>query len=500
MRHPRIRFHFRFWSESTPRPVRGAVSLLLGGCLGLACLSAILAQEAAPPRGTRQKVDGIQTSARGVSSCAAFACHGGNGGEGDHRSAYTTWMALDPHSRAESVLREQRSIEIENRLATFSGRDAIPAETDQRCLGCHVSPGPSAGPQPALVSGSQGVGCESCHGPASKWLEPHSSAEWKQLSVSRKAELGMTPTTDLETRVSLCVGCHVGGAGRDVDHDLLAAGHPRLDFEYHAYLEALPKHWDEAKAKRTEPDLDARAWAIGQVVSAREALGLLSLRAHAAQEREANRPVERSPLGIWPEFAEYSCTSCHHPLSETTLPSSRDARTGLVTLPWGNWYFSIAPLLFAENREEAKPSGAGPLASLRMLMESIDPQPKDVERLAREAQAQMGRLLGPARGKIDRRKDLQLLGQLVAEGPDSTPSSWESAAQRFLGIAALSGTLERLGQPLTGGMKLALEEMRRHVEEPAPNEPPGRWVAEPFAKALERYRHELFRMTAVGQR
>jgi hypothetical protein len=469
---------------------------VFGSSLGLAFLSAILAQEAAPPQSTRHDVEGDQVSAMGVSSCAAFACHGGNGGEGDHRSAYTTWMALDPHSRAESVLKEKRSIDIEERLATFSGRNALRAETDHRCLGCHVSPGPGTSQRASLVSGSEGVGCESCHGPASKWLEPHSSAQWKQLSGAKKAEMGMTPTTELETRVKLCVACHVGGAGRDVDHDLIAAGHPRLDFEFLSYLNALPKHWDESKERRAQPDLDGRTWAIGQVVSAREALGLLSLRAHAAQDRQANKPVERPPLGIWPEFAEYSCNSCHHPLSETTLPSTRDTQTGLVTLPWGNWYFSIAPSLLTRRNGSENEGNDSPLASLRHLMESIDPEPKDVERRALEAQAEMGRLLGAARARIDLREGLRLLTQLVADGPGPAPPNREGATQRFLGLAALSGTLERLGHPLTTGMKSALDEIRRQVEDPALDAQPGRWLAEPFLKALERYRRELSKLTA----
>jgi hypothetical protein len=29
-----------------------------------------------------------------------------------------------------------------------------------------------------------------------------------------------------------------------VDHDLIAAGHPRLNFEFNAYFESLPAHWD----------------------------------------------------------------------------------------------------------------------------------------------------------------------------------------------------------------------------------------------------------------
>lgn len=499
MRHLRCRLNE--WIRSARSPFRGGALLLLGLALGLASLTTNWAQEVAPSGSSRLEIKGNPFEAVGVSSCAAFACHGGNGGEGDHRSAYTTWMALDPHSRAESVLKEPRSIAIEDRLAIFSGRKALKAETDARCQGCHVSPGPNLN-RSSVVTAAEGVGCESCHGLASKWLVPHVSASWRQLSESKKIELGMTPTTELEARVNLCVGCHIGNADRDVDHDLIAAGHPRLDFEFLSYLDALPKHWDESKVRREQPDLDARAWAIGQVASAREALGLLSLRAHAAQERQAKKPVERSPIGIWPEFAEYACNSCHHPLAETTLPSTRDAQTGLVTLPWGNWYFSIAPAFLTPANEDVKADEYGPLASLRRLMESIDPQPKDAEQLALKAKAQVGKLLDTARARWNVREVQELLTRLVADEPASLPPlSWENATQRFVGIAALSGTLERLGQPPTTSMKTALDEMRRQIEAPSlPEGQSGRWTAEAFTKAMERYRRELSRTTADSSR
>ncbi len=223
---------------------------------------------------------------------------------------------------------------------------------------------------------------------------------------------------------------------------------------------------------------------------------MLSLRAHAAQERQAKKPVERSPIGIWPEFAEYACNSCHHPLAETTLPSTRDAKTGLVTLPWGNWYFSIAPALLTPANEGVKEDESSPLASLRRLMESIDPQPKDAERLALEAKAQVGKMLGTAKARLNLREIQQLLSRLVADETGSPPLNWENATQLFVGVAALSGTLERLGQPPTTSMKTALDEMRRQVEAPSLEGQSGRWTAEAFSKAMERYRRELSRTTA----
>jgi hypothetical protein len=51
-------------------------------------------------------------------------------------------------------------------------------------------------------------------------------------------------------------------------------------------------------------DFEARAWLLGQVVSAKAALDLLKYRA----DPEHGKP--------WPEFAEYGCFACHHNLQD----------------------------------------------------------------------------------------------------------------------------------------------------------------------------------------
>src|SRR5437870_3137050 len=61
----------------------------------------------------------------------------------------------------------------------------------------------------------------------------------------------MAHLSDPKVRAETCAGCHVGapaGLGaplRDMNHDLIAAGHPRLNFDYATYLRALPPHWAE---------------------------------------------------------------------------------------------------------------------------------------------------------------------------------------------------------------------------------------------------------------
>src|SRR5262249_40039035 len=146
----------------------------------------------------------------------------------------------------------------------LEGPGAPVPESNRLCLDCHVHPSATSAPRDAQFAFEDGVGCESCHGPAQEWLAPHSTYTWGQLGDPDKVRLGLRPTKDLIERARGCVGCHVGAPGRDVNHDLLAAGHPRLNFEYGAFLANVPKHWDERRDKARSPDLEARAWAIGQ--------------------------------------------------------------------------------------------------------------------------------------------------------------------------------------------------------------------------------------------
>ena len=178
---------------------------------------------------------------------------------------------------------------------------------------------------------ADGVGCESCHGASEKWLGPHTSESWKTTSPADKKEMGFQDTKNLTNRAAICVGCHVGEHSadgqtvRDVNHDLIAAGHPRLNFEFSAFLDNMPAHWDEkaenadpADPSRRAPDFAARAWAIGRLTTIKAALALLESRAADINrlppalvgQGAANRRV--TPR--WPEFSEFGCFSCHHGL------------------------------------------------------------------------------------------------------------------------------------------------------------------------------------------
>src|SRR5262249_2351328 len=154
----------------------------------------------------------------------------------------------------------------------------IPPERNPRCLACHAHA--EAAQSKDLVQLADGVDCETCHGPANAWLECHKKPGWVQETPwITKRGLGMTQTEEPATAVRLCTRCHVGEPGREVDHELIAAGHPRLNFELTSYLANLPRHWDDAAARKRQSDLEARHWILSQIISAGASLELLRARA-----------------------------------------------------------------------------------------------------------------------------------------------------------------------------------------------------------------------------
>src|SRR5262249_40890342 len=143
------------------------------------------------------------------------------------------------------------SRQIVSKLA--GGKDpAIAAHADPRCLACHTTPRPAKVLKVTAWMNPDGIGCEACHGPAEKWLGPHTTCSWSGLDPETKEKrFGFVPTQLLARRAGVCVPCHVGvhpaddAPLQDVNHDLIAAGHPRLNFEFSAYQDRMPAHWVE---------------------------------------------------------------------------------------------------------------------------------------------------------------------------------------------------------------------------------------------------------------
>jgi hypothetical protein len=234
----------------------------------------------------------------GPGGCAASSCHGSVKPKNVTRiwqNEFSIWAAQDKHARAYSVLSNPVSLRMEKILKLEQ-----PPNKSEKCLVCHalyVPPDLRA----TTFQLDDGVSCENCHGPAVGWLGPHTTEGWQHLSATEKSKYGMYDTRDLTTRSEKCVSCHVGTADKQVDHEMIAAGHPDLTFELDSFSAAMPKHW---KTNRPDepPWLGVQTWAIGEAVQLRESLNRLSRRASGPH---------------WPDYAELDCFACHHSL---TLP------------------------------------------------------------------------------------------------------------------------------------------------------------------------------------
>ncbi|HVK13672.1 MAG TPA: multiheme c-type cytochrome [Gemmataceae bacterium] len=366
----------------------------------------------------------------GQLSCSAASCHASGdpkrpGGE------YTTWTELDPHSRAYEVLFDDRSRRMVQLLRGNQPGKPQPAHESGLCLNCHA---PEA-VAPTLAVGDKaapgGVGCESCHGPAERWLASHFRPEFRSLSRREKAERhGLYPTKDLAFRTMLCAACHVGDANREVNHDLVAAGHPRLAFEYTGYHHSptYGRHWEE---KAYGPDFDARAWEVGQTAAARAASDLLAFRA------------QRSG-GTWPELSEYSCFACHKDLSSAPWKPLVTSSTRPGALPWGSWYFSTADLATGDATLRAD------IDRIVGLMERAGPNRRQIATeaaaLARKCDARLRDLQAAADDSKDRpysavklrdRFNATAAHALAADGQKFAVADWDGVGQHYLGAASL---------------------------------------------------------------
>lgn len=334
----------------------------------------------------------------GSYSCSAASCHGG-GQTGKWGSEFTTWIERDPHSHAHRVLFNVASQNMIRRMRSGSLTDIKAAPENALCLKCHA-PGTGNSETVARMSdkiarpvASVGVSCESCHGESSQYLTVHYQPDRLNQSTKEKAEKsGLLRLTDLSWRVKQCASCHIGNKDQEVNHDLIAAGHPRLQFEYtsfHNHREYLP-HWRETNYG---DDFEVRAWAIGQVATARAAIELLRVRANQAAVDLASKDAKlKTP---WRELSQFSCHACHKSLDPSreswTLHLKTDRPPGVM--PWGGSTIPLLPLLAKQERLSGT-GGEPSLAALRQLRTMMNKQQIEPKALAQQTEEALRELDG----------------------------------------------------------------------------------------------------------
>jgi Cytochrome c554 and c-prime len=279
--------------QRTPRRLRSASAIALVCLVGT--VSSGAADKVAAPSSAESVKLPYQLPNRhlGVATCSSSVCHGNVKSTSNYDvqlNEYVTWSHDDLHSKAYSVLLNDRSRAIAAKLGLTS------AQTAQVCLDCHADNVPEA-MRGREFNITDGIGCETCHGGAERWLEAHTS---KQSTYEDNLKRGMFPTANTGPRAVLCVSCHVGNADKFATHRIMGAGHPRLSFELDTFLALMPPHHqvDKDYTRRKPSYSRTAAWAYGQVESARSQVQLVQQ--HFSRDGST-----------FPELALFNCHSCH---------------------------------------------------------------------------------------------------------------------------------------------------------------------------------------------
>jgi hypothetical protein len=356
-------------------------------------------------------------------------------------SEYSIWMQSDRHGNAYATLFSHRSQEIVRKL----GLNA--AHTEKVCLKCHslaADPGETVSGRVSVLA--DGVSCEACHGAAEHWLEPHKRRDWKSRDDAGRSGLGFQDTKTILARTTACLSCHVGSEDRDVNHDLIAAGHPRLYFEMSAYLAKLPPHWDTAKDHQDYPALEARLWTVGQFATADAALGLLKQRSSPQPQASLTKP---SP---WPELAEYACFACHHDLAADSWRQKPDSTRPPGQLRWGTWNFA-----FVEGLVRLR-EGAAEADALRTELNKLEQQiaqpnvgPGEVAELAGGLRVRFQHWAQTAEQADYNAEELQrLMTFLSHKAVPEAADDWETSTQLYLALLAISQSQREFPAPAGG--------------------------------------------------
>lgn len=420
----------------------------LAVCLALSA-AAGFGQTAEPPKYT------------GPGSCASPSCHGGvqvRTTTSVQQNEYSTWVIQDKHAHAFAVLTNPVAV----RMAKILGPDKLgsaQAETAPKCLACHALSVPEAD-RARTFDSTDGVSCESCHGPASNWLGPHTTKGWTH---ERSLAAGMRDLRDPVHRAENCLACHLGTAEKAVDHEMIAAGHPDLYFELASFTAAMPRHWIEHSAEdhsKDDPWADVRMLAAGQAVQLREQLQRLA------------RTAQNAASNSWPDYADLDCFACHHSL--TNAENSWRQEQGYAgrrpgNPPWNMSRYAVLRQILNEiDRDNARRLEAE-VDKLYAIMSSGNPDRNQAAAQARATADVAGLLIQRLAGASFDQARTQRLLQAISRDGDYISRQGERAAEQA--AMALQSLYLAYAPPAHPGndaqIRAALKGLFQQVENPS---------------------------------
>jgi hypothetical protein len=380
----------------------------------------------------------------GPGGCAASSCHGSVQPKQVTRilqNEYSIWIAQDKHAKAFSVLSNPVSLRMGRIL------DIGPPSQAAKCLACHaLSVAPEQRAQTFELD--DGVSCESCHGPASGWLGPHTLNDWAH---EKSVELGMYDNRNLIKRSEKCLSCHLGTADKFVDHEMIAAGHPDLTFEISYFTFYMPQHWKTPE--QNNPWRNVQAWGVGQAVQLRESL---------------YRLVRRSESPNWPEYAELDCFACHHSLTAAT-DSWRQERGYSGRRPGNPAWNQARVVVFRDLVEELHPEASkqlnDELLKLAGLMNQLNGNRAEIAGTAKHAAVLAGELAIQIDSQpYDPVITLRVMRRIAADNKVIAADGERSAEQATMALDVLYRAYQQNTKPpLDAGVRASLDAMLQTV-------------------------------------
>lgn len=364
----------------------------------------------------------------GTINCTNSTCHGSITPWNESnilQNEYTTWLRLDKHAKAYSVLLNDKSRMIAKNLGLKE-----PAHKAKVCLDCHAH-----NPQPKLQGErhitAEGVGCEGCHGPAEKWISSHTV---QGTTHADNVKNGLYPTNRPVEQAKLCLSCHFGDENRFVTHRIMGAGHPRISFELETFSNIAPAHYqiDEDWQKRKGDYDSIKIWAIGQALASRQLLNTL---ADPKQGRD----------GMFPELVLFDCHSCHHPMSEQKSSPRLGVGPGRMRLNDSNLLMLRAIVRVVD------PGNANAFnQQVAQLHHAIAGNPEanggDPIVLAKKLSATISKYIDQFEKKhFDTAMLRDVLKALLNESSAGNYSDYAGAEQAYMSISSLASSLSKQG-------------------------------------------------------
>jgi len=389
--------------------------------VALLCAGSAQSQQAAQPTPAGRRAEIGDYKHMGVASCATNVCHGKLApapGKNVRLNEYRTWVNEDRHAFAYRTLDLAES----KRIAANMGLKS--ASTAKICLDCHADnvPADKRGPKFQL---SDGVQCEACHGGSERWLESHAGeAATHKDNLSR----GMYPSETPLDRAELCLSCHLGTKDRFATHEIMAAGHPRLQFELEGFTATQPAHFTvDADYEERKGKIDGvNLWVTGQIENARTLLRLLQTNMYAT-------------TSAFPELAFYDCDSCHHYMDNVRWNQERASmgiKPGTLRLQMQNMLMvqAIVGSFDAAGAEELKK-----LANAVVRAGWQDRAAAGAA--AKNALTWLNQRTDLSRRKYSRAEIVNLRRSLMSYGASEKAGDYNTAYQIYVGVDSLSTTL-----------------------------------------------------------